>query len=74
MYIYNISQYEPIEIDIYLYHEKQFTQQEFCDLCGEAYVKTERNYVSCIYRYLRDNYGFKNINDLVEGYYECDEI
>lgn len=72
MYIYHISQYKPCILDLYLVHKKEFTQEEFNDMCKEA--KRENNgkdQISYVYIYLKKNYGFKDIGDRIVGYYEC---
>ena len=74
MYIYNISQYEPYAEDLFLMHEKEFSQEEFERMCSEVKVKYELTHIIVICNHLKDKYGFKNIGDYITGYYEYNVI
>lgn len=70
MYIYNISQYKPYSVDLFLVHEKEFTQEEFKKMCEEVEIKYEHSHSLSVCNYLKDKYDFKDIGDYIVGYYE----
>lgn len=70
MYIYNVSQYEPYSLDLFLVHEKKFTQEEFEKMCDEIEIKYKYSHALVVCNYLKEKYNFKGIGDCIVGYYE----
>ena len=63
MYLYSLYDYET---NIILVHKKKFTQKEFEKMCEEVPMTINFcvTYIDCfdIMLYLKDKYGFKEIN------------
>ena len=74
MYIYHLGQDEPFIKDIYLTHEKKFTDEEFKRICKEIDIKYIHSHIAVICKHLEKEYGFKNIADLSIGYYEYNPL
>lgn len=71
-YFYNEKESDNISIYDYVIHEKQFTKEEFNEMCKKGEVLEEVKDCFDLKRYLIQNHGFKEMKPIAT--YEFEEV
>lgn len=71
MYIYSIYNNQRSYLTLHLVHEKEFTQEEFEEMCKESgKLDNGGDSISYVYVHLKNKFGFKDIGDFIVADFE----